>query len=79
MSINLIDFEITPLHAVFDRVRAAAEEQGIEIAGSELIGLIPRRALELSRGHDLLWLVGARIEDYVLENRIAAAQLEAKL
>lgn len=75
VSINLVDFETTPLHLVFDRIRTEAEARGIEIAGSELIGLIPRKALELSAGHDLRWLVGDRIEDYVLETRIAAARL----
>jgi glutamate formiminotransferase len=75
VSINLVDFETTPLHLVFDRVRAEAEARGIEMAGSELIGLIPRKALELSAGHDLRWLIGDRIEDYVLEDRIAAARL----
>jgi len=75
VSINLVDFETTPLHLVFDRVRAEAEARGIEIAGSELIGLIPRKALDLSAGHDLRWLVGERIEDFVLEDRIAAARL----
>jgi glutamate formiminotransferase len=75
VSINLVDFETTPLHVVFDRIRTEAEARGIEIAGSELIGLIPRKALELSAGHDLRWLVGDRIEDYVLETRIAAARL----
>jgi len=68
VSVNLTDFETTPLHVVFERIRAEAQKRGIRIAGSELIGLIPQRALDLSRGHDLQWLVGDHIEDYVLEN-----------
>ena len=46
VSVNLTDFEITPLCAVFDAVRAAAEGSGVRISGTELIGLIPRKALE---------------------------------
>jgi len=46
VSVNLTDFEVTPLCAVFKTVRAAAESHGVRISGTELIGLIPRRALE---------------------------------
>jgi glutamate formiminotransferase len=74
VSVNLTDFETTPLHVVFDRVSVEAEKLGIPIVGSELIGLLPRRALELSAGHDLRWLV-PDIQEFVLENRLAAAQL----
>ncbi len=70
VSVNLTDFETTPLYAVFERIREEAERRGIGIAGSELIGLIPRRALEESDGHDLRWLIGDRIREYVLESRL---------
>jgi glutamate formiminotransferase len=65
---NLVDFEITPLHAVFDAVASKCRGRGIEIAGSELIGMIPAGALEASRGHDLHWL-NMRPE-LVIENRL---------
>ena len=70
VSMNLIDFEQTPLHVVFDAVAAEARERGIAIAGSELIGLIPAKALQLSAGHDLQW-ENFRA-DMILENRLAA-------
>ena len=73
VAINLTDFDVTPLHVVFQRVYEEARLRNIEIAGSELIGLIPERALEVSRGHDLRWLVGERIEEYCLERRIHEA------
>jgi hypothetical protein len=41
---------------------------GIEVEGSELIGMIPAAALEASRGHDLHWL-NLRPE-LVLENSL---------
>ena len=55
VSINLVDFEITPLHQIFHVVRKLARQRGIEIAGSELIGLVPQAALDASAGHDLQW------------------------
>lgn len=56
VSINLVDFEQTPLHIVFDAVARLTAEQGIRIAGSELIGMIPQAALDSSAGHNLHWL-----------------------
>lgn len=41
VSINLLDFEVTPLHAVFEAVRAEAEKLGLLVTGSELVGLTP--------------------------------------
>jgi glutamate formiminotransferase/glutamate formiminotransferase/formiminotetrahydrofolate cyclodeaminase len=76
VSINLTDFEVTPIQVVFERVREEARRRSVAIAGSELIGLIPHRALEAARGFDLRWLVGERIWDFVLEGRIR--RLETK-
>jgi glutamate formiminotransferase len=73
VSINLVDFERTPLYVVFDEVSRLCAEQGIEIAGSELIGMIPAAALEGSRGHDVKW-ENLRPE-LVLENRIRETPL----
>ena len=73
VSINLVDFKRTPLHVVFDAVSRRCAERGIEIAGSELIGMIPEAALEGSRGHDLRWQ-NLRPE-LVLENRIRETPL----
>ena len=55
VSINLVDFEVTPMHIVFDAVADHCRRLGIEIAGSELIGMIPPAALALSAGHNLHW------------------------
>ena len=46
VSVNLTDFEVTPLCAVFEAVRAAADRCGVHVLGTELIGLIPQRALD---------------------------------
>ena len=72
VSINLVDFERTPLYVVFDAVKKRCDERRVEIAGSELIGLIPAAALRSSEGHDLQW-ENFRPE-LVLETRLAQAR-----
>jgi len=46
VSLNLTDFEVTPVHAAFEAVQREAAAYGVEVAGSELIGFIPRKAVE---------------------------------
>src|SRR6204780_1926115 len=46
VSMNLTDFEQTPIHKVFETVKREAERLGVGIVGSEIVGLIPRRAIE---------------------------------
>jgi glutamate formiminotransferase len=71
VSINLTDFEQTPMHLVFETVRREAERHGVPVVGSEIVGLIPRKALEMSAEYFL------RYENFrpelVLENRVADA------
>lgn len=45
ISINLTNYKVTPAHAVLDKVRELAAEMGIQVTGSELVGLIPKAAL----------------------------------
>jgi glutamate formiminotransferase len=45
VSMNLLDFNITPIWRVWEAVSAAAQENGITLRESELIGLAPLRAL----------------------------------
>jgi glutamate formiminotransferase len=72
VSMNLTDFEQTPLHEVFDAVQREAAARGVEIAGSEIIGLVPKKALEDAAAHYL------KCENFesglVLENRLARAR-----
>jgi glutamate formiminotransferase len=46
VSMNLTNFEITPISTVFAIVCAEAALAGVNIAGSEIVGLIPRKAME---------------------------------
>jgi len=71
VSINLTDFEQTPMHLVYETVRREAERYGVPVVGSEIVGLIPKKAVEMSAEYFL------RFENFrpelVLENRIAEA------
>ena len=72
VSINSTDYRATPLHIVFEKVVEEARSFGVEVSGSELIGLIPANAMELSAGHDLRWL---RFEPrFILENALQSKE-----
>jgi glutamate formiminotransferase len=45
VTMNLTDFRVTPLHEVFARVSAEAGRYGVDVAGSEIVGLVPAAAL----------------------------------
>ena len=69
VSMNLTDYETTSIGTVFDAVTREAAAQGIAVVGSEIVGLIPRRALEDASVHYL------KVEDFrpdlIVENRLA--------
>jgi glutamate formiminotransferase / formiminotetrahydrofolate cyclodeaminase len=74
VSMNLTDFEQTPVHRVFECVKSEAARYGVPIVGSEIVGLIPKKALEMTADFYL------RCENFqpslVLENRVAEAMAE---
>lgn len=45
ISMNLTNINITPVHIAFDEVCKKANERGIRVTGSELVGLIPLKAM----------------------------------
>ncbi len=45
ISINLTNYKVTPPHLVLEKVRELASDMGIQVTGSELVGLIPKAAL----------------------------------
>ena len=69
VSMNLTDFEQTPIHRVFEAVRSEAARYGVLPQSSEIVGLIPKKALEQSAE----WFL--QIENFdsslILENRLA--------
>ncbi|MDZ7743891.1 MAG: glutamate formimidoyltransferase [Bacteroidota bacterium] len=45
ISMNLTNISITPVHVAFDEVDKKANERGLRVTGSELVGLIPLKAM----------------------------------
>ncbi len=70
VSMNLTDFEQTPVHRVFELVKREAARYGVLPVSSELVGLIPKRAVEQTAE----WFL--QLENFdsslILENRLAA-------
>ncbi len=69
VSINLTDFEISSIHRVFQVVHREAERLGTRVSDSEIVGLVPQRALPPSF-QSSLQLKDFR-PDLVFENRLA--------
>ncbi len=70
VSMNLTDFEQTPIHTVFELVKREAARYGVTPVSSEIVGLIPKKALEQAAE----WFL--QVENFdsslILENRLAA-------
>ncbi len=45
VSMNITDIARTPLHVAFDEVCRKADERGVRVTGTEIVGLVPKRAL----------------------------------
>lgn len=45
VSLNLTNLSITPVHIAYDEVFKKAESRGVRVTGSEIVGLIPRKAM----------------------------------
>jgi formiminotetrahydrofolate cyclodeaminase len=70
VSMNLTDFEQTPVHRVFEMVKREAARYGVMPVASEIVGLIPKKALEQAAE----WFL--QVENFdsslILENRLTA-------
>jgi len=70
VSMNLTDFEQTPIHRVFELVKRETARYGVMPVSSEIVGLIPKKALEDAAE----WFL--QVENFdsslILENRLAA-------
>lgn len=45
VSMNLTNIAVTPLHVAFDEVCRCADARGVRVTGTEIVGLVPKRAL----------------------------------
>ncbi len=75
VSMNLVELDATSIGSAFEAVRRAAAERGASVTWSEIVGLVPERAL-LAGAIDLLQLRGFHA-DQLLERRLRAAMREA--
>ncbi len=70
VSMNLTDTDLTPMARVFEFVKREAERYGVGVQSSEIVGLVPKRALENAAE----WFL--QVENFdssmILENRLAA-------
>jgi glutamate formiminotransferase / formiminotetrahydrofolate cyclodeaminase len=70
VSINLTDFEQTPMHRVYEMVKREAQRYGVMPVGSEIVGLVPKKAIEMSADYFL------QLENFsplqVFENKLGA-------
>jgi glutamate formiminotransferase/formiminotetrahydrofolate cyclodeaminase len=77
VSINLTDYEQTPMHRVYDLVKREAARYGATPVGSEIVGLVPKKAIEMAADYFL------QLENFspsqVFENKLAAALTGALL
>jgi glutamate formiminotransferase/formiminotetrahydrofolate cyclodeaminase len=68
VSMNLTNFEATPIFRVFEMVAREAERYGVSVVSSEIVGLVPQRALDVCGDYYL------RLENFspnqILENRL---------
>ena len=71
VSINLTDFEHTPMHRVYETVKREAARYGVMPVGSEIVGLIPKKAIEMAADYFL------QLENFspeqIFENKLESA------
>ncbi len=76
VSMNLTNFEKTPIYQVFELIRCEARRWGVPIVGSEIVGLVPQAALIQVAEYFL------QLEQFhpsqILENRLAECLEESR-
>lgn len=77
VSMNLVNYEATPIFRAFEMVKREAARYGVAIAGSEIIGLVPQAALNACA--DFYLQIENFSEDLVLEQRLQKALAEAEV
>jgi glutamate formiminotransferase/formiminotetrahydrofolate cyclodeaminase len=68
VSMNLVNYQETPIFRVFEMVRREAERHGVSIAGSEFVGLVPQSALNACS--DFYLRIENFSEDLIFEHRL---------
>jgi formiminotetrahydrofolate cyclodeaminase len=77
VSINLTDYEQTPMHRVYEMVKREAARYGAVPVSSEIVGLVPKKAIEMAADY-FLQLEGFS-PSQVFENKLADALVGAPI
>src|SRR6202790_3450083 len=77
VSINLTDFEQTPMHRAYEMVKREAQRYGAVPVGSEIVGLVPKKAIEMAA--DFFLQLENFSPDQILENKLQTALTGAPL
>jgi glutamate formiminotransferase len=72
VSMNLVNYETTGLGQAYEAVRQEAHRLGVEIAGTEIVGLVPEAAIDT--GAEYFSLLENFEADAVIEHRLIARQ-----
>ena len=80
VSINLTDFEQTPMHRVYEMVKREAERYGVMPVGSEIVGLVLKKAIEMVADFFLQLenFSPAQVFENKLESVLSGAPVESK-
>ena len=73
---NLLNYETTGMTAAYNAVRDEANRLSIEIASTEIVGLVPEKALD--RGAEYFDKLETFSEDKIFEHRLLTCKSEGK-
>ncbi|HWO02922.1 MAG TPA: glutamate formimidoyltransferase, partial [Blastocatellia bacterium] len=76
VSMNMVNYEGTPLFRAFEMIRREAERYGVAVVGSEIVGLVPQRALNAVA--DFYLQLESFSEEQILEHRLNTAIEESE-
>jgi len=78
VSINLTNFNVTPPHVAFEEVRKEAQKLGVNVTGSEVVGLIPKEALVMAGKFYVGHYPNVKEEEYIAKaiEALGLSQLE---
>src|SRR5215213_5029949 len=75
VSMNMVNYEGTPLYRAFELIKREAGRYGVTVVGSEIVGLVPQRALNDCA--DFFLQLENFSENQILEQRLQAAMEES--
>jgi len=66
ISMNLVDFEVTPMHIAYEECKKEAMKLGRRVTGSEVVGVVPKKAMLMAGKH----YIGEGTEDELISAAI---------